>query len=668
MKHTIAALVLCLSACAAPATPGSRVAPVRDASALALDARLLAMADTRVADTTLLDSLLQNAHVDARAHRYRARAALLVGQLQLRARYASARALLVHADTSVAATAAFALGLVRDTSSLVALSRAVVGAPDAVAAEAAWSLGRIGEPARESLLAALPDASSHRAPSVRVSLLLALSSLRPVPSQRVTPFLRDADANVAFAAAYAIARARAADGVRALLAEATHADAMVRTQVALAAAYNASGDSLADPAVAVLRALLRDPDARVRVQATRSIASHRSLRDARELVIAGLRDADASVRVTAAESLAPLVAADSALWRTVFAVDTTFVTQRTLLDAAVRNGALLDQLHAWRTHADPWARVASLEFSANVTGAASALDRLSWARRDTSDRVRSAAIAALGPMLDSAGVRDSVRAYLGDPSPVVRAAALGALTARASADDVAIAMARYATDSLPHAHAVRSAALRVIAAAWRRDSARFDVAAREQLARLRPPQDPLVRRSVNLVTPLSAWREPATVPSLSHYTAIAREWMHGPPVRTATMRTERGTITIELLAHDAPMTVHNFATLARSQYYNGTRFHRVIANFVAQDGDPTGTGSGGPGTSIRDELNRHRYTRGAVGMALSGPDTGGSQYYLTLTPQPHLDGGYTVFGRVVDGFAVMDALVLGDRILSVSIQ
>jgi cyclophilin family peptidyl-prolyl cis-trans isomerase len=107
--------------------------------------------------------------------------------------------------------------------------------------------------------------------------------------------------------------------------------------------------------------------------------------------------------------------------------------------------------------------------------------------------------------------------------------------------------------------------------------------------------------------------------------------------------------------------------LATSGYYNGTRFHRVIPNFVAQDGDPTGSGSGGPGTSIRDELNRHRYVRGAVGMALSGPDTGGSQYYLTLTPQPHLDGGYTVFARVVDGLDVMDRILLGDRILEVVI-
>ncbi len=133
----------------------------------------------------------------------------------------------------------------------------------------------------------------------------------------------------------------------------------------------------------------------------------------------------------------------------------------------------------------------------------------------------------------------------------------------------------------------------------------------------------------------------------------------------AILRTARGDITIEFRSTDAPLTVDNFVRLATSGYYNGTRFHRVIPNFVAQDGDPTGSGSGGPGTSIRDELNRHRYARGAVGMALSGPDTGGSQYYLTLTPQPHLDGGYTVFARVVNGLDVMDSILLGDRILEV---
>ena len=87
-----------------------------------------------------------------------------------------------------------------------------------------------------------------------------------------------------------------------------------------------------------------------------------------------------------------------------------------------------------------------------------------------------------------------------------------------------------------------------------------------------------------------------------------------------------------------------------------------MPNFVIQDGDPRGDGSGGPGTVIRDEINRRRYDRGALGMALSGPDTGGSQFFITHSPQPHLDGGYTVFGHVVTGWDVLDLIVQGDRI------
>jgi cyclophilin family peptidyl-prolyl cis-trans isomerase len=90
-----------------------------------------------------------------------------------------------------------------------------------------------------------------------------------------------------------------------------------------------------------------------------------------------------------------------------------------------------------------------------------------------------------------------------------------------------------------------------------------------------------------------------------------------------------------------------------------------VPNFVAQDGDPRGDGNGGPGYAIRDELNTRRYRRGAVGMALSGPDTGGSQYFLTLSPQPHLDARYTIFARVVDGWDAMDRLVQGDAIANI---
>ncbi len=114
------------------------------------------------------------------------------------------------------------------------------------------------------------------------------------------------------------------------------------------------------------------------------------------------------------------------------------------------------------------------------------------------------------------------------------------------------------------------------------------------------------------------------------------------------------------------MTCLNFLQLATQGFYDGLAFHRVVPDFVVQVGDPRGDGRGGPGYVMRDEINPLRYQRGAVGMALSGPDTGGSQFFITLSPQPHLDGGYTVFGRVVAGFETLDRIVQGDRIQGVA--
>lgn len=143
--------------------------------------------------------------------------------------------------------------------------------------------------------------------------------------------------------------------------------------------------------------------------------------------------------------------------------------------------------------------------------------------------------------------------------------------------------------------------------------------------------------------------------------------LHGR-ARRAIIRTARGPITITFDGVRAPLTVLNFATIAGKREYDNLRFHRVVPGFVAQDGDPRGDGEGGPGYAIRDELTLLPYSRGAVGMALSGPDTGGSQYFLTLTPQPHLTGHYTVFGRVTSGLTTMDSLVEGDAINSIRIQ
>ncbi len=128
----------------------------------------------------------------------------------------------------------------------------------------------------------------------------------------------------------------------------------------------------------------------------------------------------------------------------------------------------------------------------------------------------------------------------------------------------------------------------------------------------------------------------------------------------ATITTAKGTIKLELYPQDAPLTVNNFVTLARKGYFNGLAFHRVVPNFVMQGGDPRGTGDGGPGYAIRCEINQRPYGRGALGMALSGKDTGGSQWFITHAPQPHLDGGYTVFGQVVSGMNVVDRITRDD--------
>ncbi len=136
---------------------------------------------------------------------------------------------------------------------------------------------------------------------------------------------------------------------------------------------------------------------------------------------------------------------------------------------------------------------------------------------------------------------------------------------------------------------------------------------------------------------------------------------------TATIHTAKGRIRIELFPQDAPITVDSFVMLARKGFFNGLTFHRVVPNFVIQGGDPRGDGEGGPGFQIRCEINTRPYARGAVGMALSGKDTGGSQFFITHSPQPHLDGGYTVFGQVINGMEVVDRIERGDLIRRVEI-
>jgi cyclophilin family peptidyl-prolyl cis-trans isomerase/HEAT repeat protein len=539
-----------------------------------LDARLLSMTDQRQADTALIDTLLADRDNDRRA-----RTALAIGQLKVRARFPQLRQLLLDADTAIAANAAYALGIARDTGAVVALARAMAGAPDAVAREAAWSLGEIGEPARTVLSVALGEGQARplatsalalRAPAVRAAAVLATVKLRPAPIALISPFLADSAHEVVTAAAYVIGRLRAPAGVRAVLAVRDHPNEEVRQHVARALTRTTVGDSLAAPAIEALRTLMRDRSERVRENAVRSAATF-GPRLADEITPL-LHDSIANVRVSAAENLADVFARDSARWREAWAADTLLTVRRLLLQQVRRLGLALftDAERTWAANADWRYRVAALgEAGANAPKPDTALARRLLG--DADPRVQRTARARLG-MRDSAAAR-TPRSTVPVPRPIEE----------------------------------------------------YEQLVRRFLATgARPPR--------------------------------------------AYIETERGTVIIELFAREAPLVVEAFMRLAENGTYRNTTFHRVVPNFVVQDGDATGDGSGEAGFTLRESWTRKRHDRGCVGLATAGPDTGGSQYYLCHSPQPHLDGAYTVFGRVLDGFDVMDRIVQGDRMLRIRVR
>ncbi len=137
---------------------------------------------------------------------------------------------------------------------------------------------------------------------------------------------------------------------------------------------------------------------------------------------------------------------------------------------------------------------------------------------------------------------------------------------------------------------------------------------------------------------------------------------------TATIETEKGSMVLELFASDVPVTVNNFVFLAREGFYDGTTFHRIIPDFMAQGGDPTGTGTGGPGYKFADEFTEHTHVAGALSMANSGPNTNGSQFFITYAPQSHLDRKHSVFGQLVLGAKVLKAIKNGDTIVRITIE
>ncbi len=157
---------------------------------------------------------------------------------------------------------------------------------------------------------------------------------------------------------------------------------------------------------------------------------------------------------------------------------------------------------------------------------------------------------------------------------------------------------------------------------------------------------------------------------------MAKQWNSPPEMQidpqknyVVNMETNKGAIEITLYPEHAPQTVNNFVFLVREGFYDGVSFHRVISNFVIQGGDPTGTGRGGPGYRFEDELrgNPLKHETGMLSMANAGPNTNGSQFFITHSPQPHLDGRHTVFGKVTEGMDVVNAIRQGDKMTEVTV-
>jgi cyclophilin family peptidyl-prolyl cis-trans isomerase len=281
-----------------------------------------------------------------------------------------------------------------------------------------------------------------------------------------------------------------------------------------------------------------------------------------------------------------------------------------------------------------------------------------------SDQDQRVVPAVLGAMaaIEAASATRVLADRLRSEDPVVRMAAANGLARLKATDQVPSLVAALDASASDGTYVARAAILAAIASLDR-------AAAAPLLTRALEDADWAVRvRAAELLRGLDASTtavpaSPPVVPELSAIPALLAP-AYTP---TAYVDTDRGLIQIELAVVDAPRTVANFTALARKGAFNNLPWHRVVADFVVQGGDPRGDGEGGPGYTIRDEINQRPYIRGTVGMALDWADTGGSQFFITHSPQPHLDGRYTVFGQVVAGMDVVDAMQQWDTIRTVRV-
>lgn len=672
----LAASALLLAACAPAAGPSSSPSPAGAVS----EAGLLRVADRRELDEPYLRAAL--AHRDPAIAR---RAAYVLANLRRREAIPLLGPALAHADTSVAAAAAFALGQIADSAAVPVLvpyaDAARAATAPTVVAEVAYALGKIRHPqaraALENLLRTVPSTGGAGNNTAAGAALLAIwRQGRPLPVEAIAPWLGHADPEVRWRAAYALARRGEPPAAAAIFRAAGDTEPLVRSFVARTLTgpmADSSGIGRQAAHDALIRMATGDPAQIVRINALRTLGTYPGERTVRVLTETAATDDEPYVVIAALEGLQRLgMDADPAssllaemvadARRPVFVRQTALATLSAIDPAeAVEAAAPLVRDPAWRLRASAARAVAHAR--------PLPLGDLAAALRDPDGRIGSAALEEATTVAgDSAvgAIRELLLAGLQAPDIMVRANALGGLATLAdpaTLPAVLDAYQRAQADSMNDAALAAVGAIQAIARKERGAASQF-------AARFARSGDYLVRQRVQAIfgdTIANPWGEALPVEtelSAREYACIVEESRRRPRPR-AVIETDRGEIELELFADDAPLTVRNFLSLAARGWFDGQEWPRVVPNFVIQGGDPRGDTSGGPGYSIRDEINRHLYLRGSLGMALSGPDTGGSQWFVTHSPQPHLDGTYTVFGRVVRGMEVADVILPGDRIIRI---
>ena len=634
-----------------------------------------------------------------------------------------AERVLTDRDVEVRQIAAFALGELESGGGAYALTevlkvRGAETAPAMVRARAVEALGKIIAAVTSPGAAAKPDddwldtvrgaivntlrfEDSRRSQSDRSTILLALTAvLRAKPDgagKLVAQFLDYSDSRIVADALNTLARLRLKEGnakARELL---KHNDPIVRANAARL--LGATEDKQAYDAL--LDRALHDADSRVGISAIRSLASLKDARSAQPLLERGeyLLKLSKVSRQFSIEPRNELLEIATTLGRLLPNSDNQSAIDFVKRMHQLTNGEAVEVEVAF-------ARIAPATFQQTAFKSEAQMLRASWRRvsrraqglgainevnvgaasGSPGDRALKDAQTELLDMLrrpqtPTLAIPDILQAYavykpadineisrrlLADRDVIVRATAAEILGGQSSGE----ANRRALIDALPIAmrDADNDAALAILGALAKQMNKEADDAIKTAL----DSKDHLLRRRAASLLKANGAGDFSdrigTVQTRNTEVDYRRAMARIGKKPTATVVTNKGSFTIEFLPEDATLNVDNFLQLAKRGYFNGQTVPRVVANFVVQAGDPRGDQNGGPGYTIRCEINEVPYDRAAVGMALSGKDTGGSQWFVTHSPQPHLDGGYTVFGRVIRGMEVVDRIARGDRIVRVIVS